>query len=233
MTKLTDQFNILNDLKADGAHPGIDDRSKVRYLLNAVQCPDLSTVKTSIMANPKLGGDFPQCVSLFKQFILNSKLSKSNNLHIAKIESDKTKPSNQKNKNKTKSRNSSDSLDQNGKRYKITSDKVENKYYENYHTDLSPEAKRKLYEMQQSRTPAPNRARSNGRDRRGGGNNTRFNQREVSAIAAAAARAINAVHSDDRDEHNDDDADSATTTRASGGGRHQRDSLTRNRGGRS
>ena len=63
-----EQHSILEGLVEHG-YSGIDDRSKVRYLLAGIKTDRLNAVKTQIMANPALRTDFTGCVTLFQDFI--------------------------------------------------------------------------------------------------------------------------------------------------------------------
>ena len=63
-----DQHLILEGLVRYG-YSGIDDRSKVRHLMDGIKTDELDSVKTQIMANPTLKADFPKCVQLYKDFI--------------------------------------------------------------------------------------------------------------------------------------------------------------------
>jgi hypothetical protein len=51
-----DQHQILNGLVQHG-YSGIDERSKVRLLLNGIKTRSLDIVKTTIMADPTLRSD--------------------------------------------------------------------------------------------------------------------------------------------------------------------------------
>ena len=63
-----EQHSILEGLVEHG-YSGIDDRSKVRFLLAGIKTDRLNAVKTQIMANPALRTDFAGCVTLFQDFI--------------------------------------------------------------------------------------------------------------------------------------------------------------------
>jgi len=71
-----DQHTILTDLTAHG-YAGIDERSKVRYLMNGIKTTDLDLVKTQIMASAPLRNDFDGCVALFKDFISTREANES------------------------------------------------------------------------------------------------------------------------------------------------------------
>lgn len=63
-----DQHAILEGLTQHG-YSGIDERSKVRHLLDGIKTTTLDTVKTRIMSDAALRADFQRCVNLFQDFI--------------------------------------------------------------------------------------------------------------------------------------------------------------------
>ena len=63
-----EQHEILNSLTKYG-YSGIDDRSKVRYLLGGIKTKDLDPVKVQIMASPGLREDYEGCVNLYQDYI--------------------------------------------------------------------------------------------------------------------------------------------------------------------
>ena len=63
-----DQHAILTGLVEHG-YMGIDNRSKVRYLMDGIKTRELDTVKTQILANANLRNDFGACVTLFNDFL--------------------------------------------------------------------------------------------------------------------------------------------------------------------
>ena len=48
---------------------GIDERSKVRHLMESIKTKALDAAKAQIMANANLRTNFNACVTLFKEFI--------------------------------------------------------------------------------------------------------------------------------------------------------------------
>ena len=70
-------------------YAGMDNRSKVRHLLNGIKDPTLNTVKTTIMASATLRNDFDACVNLFQDFIAQNKAhaGATRSVHIAAVES--------------------------------------------------------------------------------------------------------------------------------------------------
>ena len=63
-----EQHEILNSLTKYG-YSGIDDGSKVRYLLGGIKTKDLDPVKVQIMASPGLRQDYEGCVNLYQDYI--------------------------------------------------------------------------------------------------------------------------------------------------------------------
>ena len=76
-----DQHAILDGLKEQG-YSGIDERSKVRLLINGILTKDLDTVKTQILSSSDLRNDFAKCVNLYQDFISQST---SNNLRTSNV----------------------------------------------------------------------------------------------------------------------------------------------------
>jgi dihydroorotate dehydrogenase len=63
-----DQHTIIEGLVEHG-HSGIDERSKVRHLMDAIRTDKLDSVKATILSNPALKSQFQQVVTLYKDFI--------------------------------------------------------------------------------------------------------------------------------------------------------------------
>ena len=63
-----DQHAILEGLVEHG-YAGIDERSKVRHLMNGIKNRDFDPVKTRILSDATLRSNFDQCVNLYKDFI--------------------------------------------------------------------------------------------------------------------------------------------------------------------
>jgi hypothetical protein len=64
----TDQHAILKGLEAHGHHE-LDERSKVRLLMNGIKTSALDTVRATILGNPAMRSDFIQASGLYKDFI--------------------------------------------------------------------------------------------------------------------------------------------------------------------
>jgi hypothetical protein len=84
-----EQHTILNGLK-DYGYSGIDDRSKVRHLVDGIRTRELDSVKTRIMSDATLRTNYDQCVTLYKDYILQMKTSRGTpDLQIAIVEKQK------------------------------------------------------------------------------------------------------------------------------------------------
>ena len=76
----------------------MDEGSKTRYLLAGIKTTALDSVKIQILINAELRQDFAKCVVLFKDFIMQSKVDKPQELNISstttktEIEQNKRKP---------------------------------------------------------------------------------------------------------------------------------------------
>ena len=70
-----DQHSILEGLTKHG-YAGIDERSKVRYLLDGIKTDDLNMIKGQILATATLRNDFDACVTLFRDYLLQIKADK-------------------------------------------------------------------------------------------------------------------------------------------------------------
>ena len=71
MTVHKEQHHVLTSLEQHG-YKGIDDRSKVRFLVGGMRTTRLGTVKGTILASDEYGADFDKCVTLGKDFIKQS-----------------------------------------------------------------------------------------------------------------------------------------------------------------
>ena len=80
-----DQHAILEGLVEHG-YSGIDQRSKVRYLMNGIRTRELDPVKTRILSDATLRNDFDACVNLYKDYITqNPSLNKIPRVQIAAV----------------------------------------------------------------------------------------------------------------------------------------------------
>ena len=71
----------------ENPYAGIDNRSKVRHLQEGTKTSALASIKNTILASSTLRCDFTTCVGLYKDFILQTTTSDSNqSLIIASVE---------------------------------------------------------------------------------------------------------------------------------------------------
>ena len=63
------QHNILARLKDEGLHPGLNERSKVRLLIDGIKTDALDSVTSAIMISPDLMNDFARTSRLYLDFI--------------------------------------------------------------------------------------------------------------------------------------------------------------------
>ena len=133
-----DQHTILDNLREHG-YAGIDERSKVRHLLNGIKTDKLDSVKTRIMSDQALRNNFDDCVTLFKDFIAQSSSMKNPTLEISAFKTNTHADPTRVGKAGAPKRPPSESL-------------VEDRYYTKaeYHK-LSAEQKQALFEIRKSR----------------------------------------------------------------------------------
>ncbi len=74
-------YSILESLMEHG-YNGIDKRSKVCHLMEAIKTKKLDAVKAQIMANANLRTNFNACVTLFKDFIAKERSANGNERQI-------------------------------------------------------------------------------------------------------------------------------------------------------
>ena len=61
----------------------MDERSKPRHLLAGIMTTVLDSLKTQILCNAELRQDFAKCVVLFKDYIMQTKVNKAQELNIS------------------------------------------------------------------------------------------------------------------------------------------------------
>ena len=86
MTVHQEQHTILEGLVSNG-YAGIDERSKMHYLMNGIKTNVLDSVKTQILSNSDLQNDFAQCVVLFRDNLAQTKANKNPELNILAVNS--------------------------------------------------------------------------------------------------------------------------------------------------
>ena len=187
---LLEQFTILNNLTEHG-HSGIDARSQVRRLNDGIRVKELDTVKATILATPNLRTDLEGCITLYRDFIAQSK-TLSNSLNVSTVKTSGGGGDKGSGKGGNPKRRAG--LD------KFKDVHVEDIYYE-------PEAYRALSDAQKSklnwlRSKRPDGKKPGGGDKGGGKRPQGLTKREIKAIAAATASKIKA----DPDASDDDSA---------------------------
>jgi hypothetical protein len=75
---------ILESLVEHG-YVGIDERSKVRHLMDSIKTKTLDAAKAQIMSNPDLRTNFNACVTLFKDFIAQERYANGNERQVAAL----------------------------------------------------------------------------------------------------------------------------------------------------
>lgn len=181
-----DQHTILQGLTAHG-YSGIDERSKVRYLLDGIKTKALDSVKAQILSSPILRTNFAQCVTLYKDFI-DQQSPEDKQLNVSSTVSNYDNTT--KKPNYTKGRNVKFSKD----------DEVQDRYYskKEYHK-LSQSAKLKLKRLREARGHTPNKRPRLNSDK-GTKTNTDMSTRSVKAFIAALSK----VSLDDNDTSESD-----------------------------
>ena len=96
-TLYKEQQTILEGLQEYG-YAGMDEGSKTRHLLAGIKTTALDSVKTQLLCNRELRQDFANCVVLFKDYIMQTKVNKPQEMNISssatktEIEQRKRKP---------------------------------------------------------------------------------------------------------------------------------------------
>ena len=92
-----EHHTIVEGLKEYG-YAGMDEGSKTRHLLAGIKTTALDSVKTLILCNAELRQDFSKCLILFKDYIMQTKVNKPQEINIStttpktEVEQRKTKP---------------------------------------------------------------------------------------------------------------------------------------------
>jgi hypothetical protein len=184
-----DQHAILNGLRQHG-YSGIDERSKVRILLNGIKTNKMDTVKTTIMADATLRNDFDRCVNLFKDFILQTGMSQ--NVRDANVSA-------------LHSGGPSDSGSSNGNRNVEPDMTVEDRYYTSKeYKNLTKEKRLGLKRKREQR------GHKSGSKQRGGRKTLAIDKRTIKAIATEIANTVNIT---DGNNTTDDESDSENEDR--------------------
>ena len=81
-----EQHMILEGLVSHG-YAGIDEQSKMHYLINRIKTNALDSVKTQILSNSDLRNDFARCVVLFRDYLAQTKANKNPELNVSAVNS--------------------------------------------------------------------------------------------------------------------------------------------------
>jgi hypothetical protein len=195
-----EQHAVLEDLVQYG-YSGIDEGSKVRYLVRGVRTQTLDTVKASILASADLRNNFTAASTLFKDFIDQTKSSQpDHDITIAGIATG------------AEDSDSDDAKTPAGTPLRAKPDmSVDERYYSmQEYRSLSPEKKAGLIAKREARD-----ARGGGRDRnRDRNRNKRPGRKQQVTLSKASIAAVAAAMKgeDDSDDGNhgadDDNSDS-------------------------
>ena len=118
----------------------MDEGSKTRHLLAGIKTAALDSIKTQILCNAELRQDFAKCVVLFKNYIMQTKVNKPQELNIS---STTTKTEIEQKKGKLHGR-------------------VEDRYYTiQEYEGLSNEQKKELKDLRANRGHNPKRRKFN------------------------------------------------------------------------
>ena len=83
---LEEQHMILNDLSMMEVHAGVSEATMVHNLMNGIHADRYDAVKTRILSNEALRGNFDQCVSLYQDFIKNQVQDGKESFSVAAVE---------------------------------------------------------------------------------------------------------------------------------------------------
>ena len=76
---------ILQQLELDHGYKGIDDGTKVRFLLDGIKSDKLNTVKAQIFSSPEFQTDFDRCVDLFKSFLEQVSTDRNQTFNVSRV----------------------------------------------------------------------------------------------------------------------------------------------------
>ena len=186
---LHEQFTILNNLK-DFGHSGIDARSQVRRLNDGIRVDELKAVKSTILATPLLRTDLEACITLYRDYIAQSKsMSFSRNISTVESSGGGGTP-------RTGSRT--------GTRMPYEQFKdadVEDVYYErDAYRALSAKQKAKLHWLRSKRTDKSGGGKSKSGGKQQSKRKFNLSNRQIKEIATAAAKMKISDDSDDDSE---------------------------------
>ena len=189
-----EQHEILNSLTKYG-YSGIDDGSKVRYLLGGIKTKDLDPVKVQIMASPGLRQDYEGCVNLYQDYIAQH-APNQRDYNVSQVGSSK-KDGGSKRRGGGGASFSDESL---------ADVKVDDRYYTpKEYASLDPKQKAKLKTVRHERGHKPNKKKK----RLGGPNDDKLDKlgRQVSQLVTALA----GKKGEDSESDSDDSGDKSSS----------------------
>ena len=81
-----EQHQILQQLEDDHQYKGIDEGSKVRFLLAGIKMDKLNTIKAQILGDPLLQTNFDRCVDLFKAFLEQVANDRTQTFNVSRVD---------------------------------------------------------------------------------------------------------------------------------------------------
>jgi hypothetical protein len=183
-----DQHAILESLVTHG-YAGIDERSKVRHLMNGIKAPGLGSVKSRILSDPQLRQDFDACVNLYQDYIKQNRTSTTRDSQISAFQTTKDKF-------RGKGGDKDDSLKPDMS--------VEDRYYKkNEYNKLSDAKKLGLRKKREARGQKPGEF-----SKKGSAKDGKVDQRLVKAVISALKAKRGKDHENDMEEAEVSDSDS-------------------------
>jgi len=180
-----EQHSILASLEEHG-YRGIDDRSKVRFLMDGIKTTTLDSVKTRIMSEPTLSTDFDKCCGLYKDFIEQMGNQSHKSLNVSELETTGTHRSKKGSNPKKRSGGGGG---------------VEERYYSaKEYATLSSEDKLKLKQMREARGHVPKAKKAK-----------TYSKNDVRQVAQLVREQLNLEGDNDDDQSTASDGTEAVT----------------------
>jgi len=187
-----DQHSILEGLVQHG-YSGIDERSKVRHLVNGIKTTMLDSVKTRIMSDATLRNNFESSVNLFQDFIKQTNQAEIRDIQIAAVS--------QKSERTSQTTNSADYSD-------VQPDMtVEDRYYKrSEYAKLSTAKKLGLKAKREKRGHSGKKGKGNSNKRP----DRNVNSRTIKAVTHAPSSDSEAPDTDNDDDDTDEPPEKRT-----------------------
>lgn len=179
-----DQHNILQGLVEYG-YSGIDERSKVRHLLNGIKTSTLDSVKAQVMSSAELRVSFEDTVNLFNDFIAQNRALQDKGGRERTVASMRTQQGGMNDE-------------------EIEADmSVEDRYYKKTEYDKLSPAKKKGLRLKRDKRNSKKKGKSGD----GGGNAINLSKRTIKALATAMKSGDDTT---DQPETDDEDGEPAS-----------------------